>query len=107
MSAKPRIKLPDSAKVGETIEIKTLISHVMETGQRKDQDGKTIPRNIIHTFEAKFAGKTVITAKLYPGISANPYLAFFMKVTGPGEMEFSWVDDDSVKISEKVNLKVA
>lgn len=107
MSAKPRIKLPDNAKVGETIEIKTLISHVMETGQRKDQDGKTIPRNIIHTFEAKFAGKPVITAKLYSGISANPYLAFFMKVTGPGEMEFSWVDDAGVKISEKVNLKVA
>jgi sulfur-oxidizing protein SoxZ len=107
MSAKPRIKLPDSAKVGEIVEIKTLISHVMETGQRKDQDGKTIPRNIIHTFEAKFAGKTVITAKLYPGISANPYLAFFMKVTGPGEMEFSWVDDAGAKISEKVNLKVA
>ena len=107
MSAKPRIKLPDSAKVGEVIEVKTLISHVMETGQRKDQDGKTIPRNIIHTFEVKFAGKPVITAKLYSGISANPYLAFFMKVTGPGEMEFSWVDDAGVKISEKVNLKVA
>lgn len=68
MSAKPRIKIPDSAKAGEVIEVKTLISHVMETGQRKDQDGKTIPRNIVHTFEAKFAGKTVITAKLYSGI---------------------------------------
>ena len=40
---KPRIKLPESAKVGEVIEIKTLISHVMETGQRKDPDGKTDP----------------------------------------------------------------
>ncbi len=107
MSAKPRIKIPDSAKAGEVIEVKTLISHVMETGQRKDQDGKTIPRNIVHTFEAKFAGKTVITAKLYSGISPNPYLAFFMKVPGPGEMEFSWVDDTGVKISEKVVLKVA
>jgi sulfur-oxidizing protein SoxZ len=107
MSAKPRIKLPDSAKVGEVIEIKTLISHVMETGQRKDQAGKPIPRNIIHTFEAKFAGKAVITAKLYPGIAANPYLAFFMKVPGPGEMEFSWVDDAGEKISEKAKLNVA
>jgi sulfur-oxidizing protein SoxZ len=107
MSAKPRIKLPDSAKVGEIIEIKTLISHVMETGQRKDPEGKPIPRNIIHTFEVTFAGKTVITAKFYPGISANPYLAFFMKVPGPGEMEFSWIDDAGVKISEKANIKVA
>ena len=77
MSAKPRIKLPDSAKVGDVIEIKTLVAHVMETGQRKDKDGKPIPRNIINSFEAKFAGKTVFTAKLHPGISANPYITFF------------------------------
>jgi sulfur-oxidizing protein SoxZ len=106
MSAKPRIKLPDSAKVGDVIEIKTLVSHVMETGQRKDKDGKTIPRNIIHTFEAKFAGKTVFAAKLYSGIAANPYLAFFMKVPGPGEVEFSWVDDAGEKINEKLKLNV-
>ena len=46
--SKPRVKLPESAKVGDVIEVKTLISHVMETGQRKDPDGKTIPRNIIN-----------------------------------------------------------
>ena len=40
---KPRIKLPESAKVGEVIEIKTLISHVMETGQRRGTDGKPGP----------------------------------------------------------------
>jgi sulfur-oxidizing protein SoxZ len=106
MSAKPRIKLPESAKVGDVIEVKTLISHVMETGQRKDPDGKTIPRNIIHTFEAKFAGKPVFTGKLYSGISANPYLAFHMKVPGPGEFEFSWLDDAGVRISEKAKLNV-
>jgi len=106
MAARPRIRLPDSAKVGDVIEIKTLISHVMETGQRKNTDGKTIPRNIIHSFEAKFAGRTVFTAKLYTGISANPYLAFYMKVPGPGEMEFSWVDDAGEKVNEKLKLNV-
>ena len=64
--AKPRIKLPDSAKVGDLIEIKTLISHVMETGQRKDADGKTIPRSIINSFKVKFAGKDVFSAELQP-----------------------------------------
>lgn len=106
MSAKPRIKLPDSAKVGEVIEIKTLVAHVMETGQRRDRDGKPIPRNIINSFEAKFAGKTVFSAKLHPGISANPYFAFFMKVPGPGEFEFVWLDDAGAKISEKAKLNV-
>ena len=103
---KPRIKLPASAKVGEVIEIKTLVSHVMETGQRKDPDGKAIPRNIINAFSAKFAGAEVFSAELHPGISANPYLAFFMKVPGPGEFEFTWVEDGGNTIVDKETLNV-
>ena len=97
----------EAAKVGDVIEIKTLISHVMETGQRKDADGKTIPRNIINSFKATFAGEEVFSAELHPGISANPYLSFFMKVPGPGEFEFTWVDDAGAKIVEKQKLNVA
>ena len=107
MSTKPRIKLPEAAKVGEIVEIKTLVSHVMETGNRKDKDGKTIPRHIIHSFKASFAGKDVFSAKLYSGTSSNPYIAFFMKVPGPGDLEFTWVDDAGVTISDKQPLKVA
>src|SRR5262250_2120773 len=103
---KPRVKLPEAAKVGDLIEVKTLISHVMETGQRKDPDGKTIPRSIINTFIATFAGAEVFTAELQPGISANPYLSFFMKVPGPGEFEFTWVEDGGNKIVEKIKLNV-
>ncbi len=103
---RPRVKLPDSAKVGDVIEIKTLIQHVMETGQRKDSDGKPVPRFIITTFSASFAGAEVFKAELHPGISANPYLAFFMRVPGPGELEFTWVDDKGAKVSEKAKLNV-
>jgi sulfur-oxidizing protein SoxZ len=103
---KPRIKLPEAAKVGEVIEVKTLISHVMETGQRKDPDGKTIPRSIISAFAVKFAGAEVFTAELHPGISANPYLSFFMKVPGPGEFEFTWTEDGGKKIVETQKLNV-
>ena len=104
---KARIKLPEAAKVGDVIEIKTLVSHVMETGQRKDADGKTIPRSIINSFKATFAGAEVFSAELHPGISANPYLSFFMKVRGPGEFEFTWVDDAGAKIVEKQKLNVS
>ena len=103
---KPRIKLPASAKVGEVIEIKTLVSHVMETGQRKDADGKAIPRNIINAFSARFAGAEVFSAELYPGISANPYFSFFMRVPGPGEFEFTWVEDGGNTIVDKETLNV-
>ncbi len=106
MTTKPRIKIPDSAKVGDVIEIKTLISHVMETGQRKDRDGKSIPRDIINAFTAAFAGKEFFSATLFPGTSANPYLHFYLRVPGPGDLEFTWTDDAGVKITEKVKLNV-
>jgi sulfur-oxidizing protein SoxZ len=106
MATKPRIKLPESAKAGDLIEIKTLISHVMETGQRKDADGKPIPRSIINTFSVSYAGAEVFSAELQPGISANPYISFFMKVPGPGEFQFTWLDDAGVKVVEKIKLNV-
>ena len=106
MSTKPRIKLPESAKVGEVIEIKTLISHVMETGQRKDATGRVIPRDILNAFTASFAGREFFKATLHPGTSANPYLHFTMRVPGPGDLEFTWVDDAGTKISEKMKLNV-
>jgi sulfur-oxidizing protein SoxZ len=107
MSTKPRIRVPENAKAGDVIEVKTLISHVMETGQRKDRDGKPIPRNIINTFTATFNGKQVFKADLQPGISANPYLAFYMRVPGPGDLELTWLDDTGAKVVEKVRLNVS
>jgi sulfur-oxidizing protein SoxZ len=103
---RPRVRLPERATVGDVIEIRTVITHVMETGQRRDLDGKPIPRLIINSFTATFAGAEVFTAELNPGISANPYLAFYMRVPGPGEFEFTWTDDSGAKVAEKLRLNV-
>jgi sulfur-oxidizing protein SoxZ len=91
---RPRVKAPATAKKGEVMEIKTLISHRMESGQRKGKDGKLIPREIINTFTCTYNGKTVFKAKLEPAISANPFFSFFVKATGSGTLDFAWVDDD-------------
>ncbi len=107
MTANPRIKLPDTAKAGDVIEVKTLITHVMETGNRHDKDGKLIPRDIINTFVAKFGDKQVFRAELGPGISANPYISFQMRVPGPGVFEFAWTDDHDVTTTATAPLKVA
>jgi sulfur-oxidizing protein SoxZ len=106
MSVKPRIKLPDTINLGDVIEVKTLVSHVMETGQRKDKDGKTIPRNIVNAFTAVFEGKTVFEAKLQPGTSSNPFITFFMKVNGPGELVFTWTDDTGATITGSAPVKI-
>lgn len=91
---KPRVKVPKKAAAGDTITIKTLISHKMESGQRKDDDGNTIPRSIINRFTADFNGENVIDVTLEPAISTNPYFQFDSLVPEAGEFTFTWYDDD-------------
>ena len=104
--AKPRVKAPKKAGKGEVITIKTLISHKMESGLRKDKKGELIPRQIINRFTAKFNGETVFDVEIQPAISANPYLEFNMRVDEPGDFEFIWVDDDGSTYTKKQPLKV-
>ena len=91
---KPRVKVPKSAKAGEAIMIKTLISHTMESGQRKDDDGNLIPRSIINRFTCDFNGQNVIDVTMEPAISTNPYFEFQATVPEAGEFKFTWYDDD-------------
>lgn len=91
---KPRVRVPETASAGETIVLKTLINHVMESGQRKDADGNTIPRQIINRFTAEFNGQLIIDVKLEPAISTNPYFEFEAVVPESGEFTFTWYDDD-------------
>jgi sulfur-oxidizing protein SoxZ len=102
----PRVRLPAEAKAGEIIEIKTLISHEMESGQRKDASGAAVPRKIISKFTAKFNGKEFLSADWYPAISANPYQAFYFRVREAGTFEFIWKDDDGseYKYSHQLNV---
>ena len=91
---KPRVKVPKSASAGEAITLKTLISHPMESGQRKDGDGNVIPRSIINRFTCEFNGESVIDVTMEPAISTNPYFEFEAKVPESGEFKFTWYDDD-------------
>lgn len=93
-TVKPRVKVPKTAAAGEIITIKTLISHKMESGQRKATDGSLIPRKIINHFKAEFAGATVFEVDIAPGISANPFFSFNARVHESGEFHFTWTDDD-------------
>jgi sulfur-oxidizing protein SoxZ len=91
---KPRVKVPKTAAAGEAITIKTLISHKMESGQRKDKEGNKIPRSIINRFTVEFNGESVIDATMEPAISTNPYIQFEATVPEAGEFKFTWYDDD-------------
>lgn len=103
---KPRVKIPKSAAAGEVITIKTLISHDMESGQRKDKDGNVIPRQIINKFSCEFNGKPVFTCDVEPAISANPYFEFSAKVMESGTFKFAWVDDNGETYTHEQAIEV-
>ncbi len=107
MAAKPRIKVPKKASAGDIITIKTLISHKMESGQRKDKEGKVIPRKIINKFSCEFNGSSVFSCDIDPAISANPYFEFRAKVNEAGTFKFTWVDDDGSVIEAEKEIAIS
>lgn len=87
------INVPPKAKRGDVIEIKTLMSHIMETGYRRTASGEIIPRNIITSFACRYNGTEIFRADLFPAIAANPFITFFTVATESGKFEFEWVGD--------------
>ena len=107
-NVKPRIRLDKKdAKKGDIIEVKTLVSHVMESGQRRDSAGNVIPRKIINKFTVDLDGKPIFSADIEPAVSANPYLQFKFKAQESGTLNFTWIDDDGTKITAQEKIMVS
>jgi sulfur-oxidizing protein SoxZ len=87
------INVPKNAKRGDVIEIKTLMSHIMETGYRHTAEGEMVPRDIITSFACRYNGTEIFRADLFPAISANPFITFFTVATESGKFDFEWTGD--------------
>ncbi|AFO90961.1 thiosulfate oxidation carrier complex protein SoxZ [Phaeobacter inhibens] len=103
---KPRVKVPKKATAGEAVTIKTLISHKMESGQRKDKEGNVIPRSIINRFTCEFNGESVVDVTMEPAISTNPYFQFDATVPEAGDFVFTWYDDDGSVYTEQKSIAI-
>ena len=104
--ARTLINVPKTAKKGEIIAIKTLISHEMETGYRHDNMGKAIPRDIISLFVCTYNGQEIFRAELHPAIAANPFIAFNTVATASGTLEFKWTGDNGFSQTQSANITV-
>lgn len=104
--ARALINVPAKARRGEVIAIKTLISHVMETGFRHTSTGAAIPRDIITTFLATYNGEQIFRAELSPAIAANPFITFHTVATESGTLEFTWSGDNGYTATEQVKISV-
>ena len=100
------INVPARAKRGEIVEIKTLISHVMETGYRRTQLGAPIPRDIIRRFVCTYNGAEVFRADLHPAIAANPFIAFSTIAIESGTLTFQWTGDNGFSVTESASITV-
>ena len=90
----PKVRFNETAAKGDILEVKTMIDHDMESGQRKDAAGTLVPRKIINAFSCTLNGRKLFSAELAPAISANPALNFFFTAGESGVLEFTWTDDD-------------
>jgi sulfur-oxidizing protein SoxZ len=106
MTARTLINVPAKARRGEVIEIKTLISHPMETGFRVGLNGALIPRDIITSFVASYNGEEIFRAEFFPAIAANPFVAFFTTATETGTIEFKWTGDNGFSVTEQAPITV-
>ena len=105
---KPRIKLDKKqAKKGEIVEVKALVQHIMETGQRRDGNGNVVPRKILNKFVCTVNGKQVFAADFEPAVSANPYIQFKFKAEESGPVVLTWTDDDGSTIVGQDSITVA
>ncbi len=100
------IKVRAKVKGGITV-VKTLISHPMETGLRKDKKtGKKIPAHFIQEVTCEYNGSNVLTAHWGAAVSKNPYLSFKFKGAKSGDkLKISWVDNKGKSDSTEAKIK--
>jgi sulfur-oxidizing protein SoxZ len=100
------INVPPRARRGDIIEIKTLMSHIMETGYRRTAAGDLVPRDIITSFACRYNGVEVFRADLFPAIAANPFITFFTVATESGKFEFEWIGDKGFSETASASITV-
>jgi sulfur-oxidizing protein SoxZ len=100
------VNIPKKAKKGEVFEIKSLISHVMETGFRPGTNGRVIPRNIVEHFTCTYNGVEIFRMTLSPAIAANPFISFFTVATESGTIVLKWTGDEGFAAQETAMIVV-
>jgi sulfur-oxidizing protein SoxZ len=94
-----------AAMSGDKVEVKVLMSHEMETGQRKDSKGAVIPAHFIQNVTATHNGKVVLTAEWGPAVAKNPFLSFKFSGGKPGDkVAVTWVDNKGDKRTDEATV---
>jgi len=90
---------------GDKVTVRVLMSHEMETGQRKDASGKLVPAWYITEVSATLNGRPVMSAQWGPAVSKNPFLQFVVKGGKAGDkIAVTWVDNKGDKRTDEATV---
>ena len=107
MAVRALLNVPAGIRIGDVIDVRATVQHPMETGFRAGSEGQILARNLVRRVEGRFDGELFFAADLHPAISANPYLAFALRVTASGLLTVTWQGDGSFSHSESVRINAA
>jgi len=102
----PRVQAPGTVAKGEVFQVRTLITHPMETGLRHDSSGHLVARNLTTRFTCRYNGAVVFLAELHEGMAANPYLAFQVRAAESGTLHFLWEADGGMSATLEMPVTV-
>ena len=104
-----RIQLSSPVRRGQPVQVRLLVEHPMETGYRFDFAGTAVPKNVIHSLQADYGGRTVLKTRLGSGIAANPFLQFWLLPEESAELRVQWQDEQGVagQISTRIEVPPA
>ena len=100
------INVPKQISSGRPFEVKVLIAHPMETGQRRNDTGELIPRDIMTDFLCTLDDEIVLRTELFPAITANPFFAFFAVAEKSGTLVLTFTGDQGFSQTERVTITV-
>jgi sulfur-oxidizing protein SoxZ len=106
MTARALVNVPSKAARGEIIQVKTLVSHVMEPGFRASHDGRLLPRDIITLMTCIYNGQEIFRADFSPAVAANPFVTFYTTATESGTLEFKWTGDNGFSTTASATITV-
>ena len=101
-----RIQVTSPVRRGQAMEVRLLLQHPMETGYLLDLNNRRIARNVINDLRCTYLGQEVFRIEPSSGLSANPYVEFFLRATQTGEITIDWVDDRGERGQVKRTLTV-
>jgi sulfur-oxidizing protein SoxZ len=94
------VTLPPRVRRGEPFELRVLVAHAMETGHRRDADGRLVPRAILTRLQVYQGPRLLVQADLHPAVAANPFLQLPLVLAEAGPLRLVWHGDGGLRHEE-------